>query len=169
MIECIRTAARDSKTERIKVSCLDIIVTMIGKKPYYEIKYKEIGEDYYHVGYSSYKLENVLAWKDECFEIVKECRPQTNADRIRSMTDEELLDFLCSIETYEQGSVKTIEGGVAMCSVTEVEQWLKAESDYIECEKNFTILLSMIGKTVFLTREEAEAKLKEMEGESDVL
>lgn len=129
MIECIRTAARDSKTERIKVSCLDIIVTMIGKKPYYEIKYKEIGEDYYHVGYSSYKLENVLAWKDECFEIVKECRPQTNADRIRSMTDEELLDFLCSIETYEQGSVKTIEGGVAMCSVTEVEQWLKAESE----------------------------------------
>ena len=54
---------------------------------------------------------------------------QTNADRIRSMTDEELLDFLCSIETYEQGSVKTIEGGVAMCSVTEVEQWLRAESE----------------------------------------
>lgn len=54
---------------------------------------------------------------------------QTNADRIRSMTDEELLDFLCSIETYEQGSVKTIEGGVAMCSVTDVEQWLKAESE----------------------------------------
>lgn len=53
----------------------------------------------------------------------------TNADRIRSMTDEELLDFLCSIETYEQGSVKTIEGGVAMCSVTEVEQWLKLESE----------------------------------------
>ena len=43
------------------------------------------------------------------------------------------------------------------------------ESDYIECEKNFSIPLSMIGKTVFLTREEAEAKLKEMEEESDVL
>lgn len=52
---------------------------------------------------------------------------QTNADRIRSMTDEELLDFICSIETYDEGSTKTIEGGVAMCSVTEVEQWLKAE------------------------------------------
>lgn len=36
------------------------------------------------------------------------------------------------------------------------------ESDYIECEKNFTISLSMIGKTVFLTHEEAEKKLKEM-------
>ena len=52
----------------------------------------------------------------------------TNADRIRSMTDEELLDFICSIETYDEGSAKTIDGGVAMCSVTEVEQWLKAES-----------------------------------------
>ena len=31
------------------------------------------------------------------------------------------------------------------------------ESDYIECEKNFTILLSMIDKTVFLTKSEAEA------------
>lgn len=38
------------------------------------------------------------------------------------------------------------------------------ESDYIECEKNFTILLSMIGKTVFLTKSEAEVKLKELRG-----
>lgn len=60
------------------------------------------------------------------FEVEK---PQTNADRIRSMTNEELLDFICSIETYEQGSAMTIEGGVAMCSVTDVEQWLKAESE----------------------------------------
>lgn len=51
-------------------------------------------------------------------------KPQTNADRIRGMTDEELLDFLCSIETFDNGSVKTIEGGVAMCSVTEVKEWL---------------------------------------------
>lgn len=41
------------------------------------------------------------------------------------------------------------------------------ESDYIECEKNFTILLSMIGKTVFLTKSEAEAKLKELRGNKD--
>lgn len=39
------------------------------------------------------------------------------------------------------------------------------ESDYIECEKNFTILLSTIGKTVFLAKSEAEAKLKELRGE----
>lgn len=39
------------------------------------------------------------------------------------------------------------------------------ESDYIECEKNFSILLSTIGKTVFLTREEAEKKLEELKNE----
>lgn len=38
------------------------------------------------------------------------------------------------------------------------------ESNYIECEKNFTILLSMIGKTVFLTKSAAEEKLKELRG-----
>lgn len=41
------------------------------------------------------------------------------------------------------------------------------ESDYIECEKNFTILLSMIGKTVFLAKSEAEAKLKELRGNNE--
>jgi hypothetical protein len=41
------------------------------------------------------------------------------------------------------------------------------ESDYIECEKNFSILLSTIGKTVFLTREEAENKLEEMKKDGE--
>ena len=59
---------------------------------------------------------------------LRDCRkPKTNADRIRSMSDEELLDFICSIETYDEGSVKTIEGGSALCSVTDVEKWLQSE------------------------------------------
>lgn len=98
MMECMKSMAKKSQdepvemeNERMKVSHLDIIVTMIDKKPYYEIKYKEIGSNHYSVGYSSYKLENVLSWRDECFEVVE--KPQTNADRIRSMTDEELDDF----------------------------------------------------------------------------
>lgn len=71
---------------------------------------------------------------DDCphEDIERDCEhysPMTNADRIRSMTDEELADFLVTVETYDEGSAKTIEGGVAMCSVTEVEQWLKAESE----------------------------------------
>lgn len=92
MTECMKSMAKKPKGERIKVSDLEIIVTMIDKDPYYEIKYKKIGENHYNVGYSSYKLENVLSWRDECFEVVE--KPQTNADRIRSMTDEELAEML---------------------------------------------------------------------------
>ena len=73
MEESAFTQDKDNKqTERIKVSEIDIIVSMINGKPYYEIKYKKIGEDYYHVGYSSYNLGFVLEWKDRCFEIVEE-------------------------------------------------------------------------------------------------
>lgn len=105
MMECMKSMARkpqdepvEMANERIKVSHLDIIVTMIDKKPYYEIKYKEIGANHYSVGYSSYKLENVLAWRDECFEVVE--KPQTNADRIRSMTDEELAEMLSTVSQH---------------------------------------------------------------------
>lgn len=54
---------------------------------------------------------------------------QTNADRIRNMSDEELLDFICSIETYEEGSVKTIENGISMHTVSEVRDWLQSEAE----------------------------------------
>ncbi len=53
----------------------------------------------------------------------------TNADRIRNMSDEELLDFICSIETYEEGSVKTIENGISMHTVWEVRDWLQSEAE----------------------------------------
>lgn len=53
----------------------------------------------------------------------------TNADRIRNMSDEELLDFICSIETYEEGSVMTIENGVSMHTVSEVWDWLQSEAE----------------------------------------
>lgn len=45
---------------------------MIDNNPYYEIKYKKVGEDYYHVGYSSFNIDNVLKWRDECFELAIE-------------------------------------------------------------------------------------------------
>lgn len=54
---------------------------------------------------------------------------KTNADKIRNMSDEELLDFICSIETYDEGNVKIIENGSAMCSVTDVEKWLQSEAE----------------------------------------
>lgn len=124
MLGCMRNAAQDSETERIKVSYLEIIVTMIGKKPYYEIKYKKIREDYYHVGYSSYKLENVLTWRDECFDLVRE--PQTNADRIRSMTNEELVSVvMCPDSVTGEGTDCNQYHDCKECTL----DWLQKESE----------------------------------------
>lgn len=80
-----------SDIKKNKVTSLEIIVRMRGNHPYYEIKYKKLGENWFSIGYSSFDIKNVLKWKDECFEIVE--KKDTNADRIRNMSDEELAEF----------------------------------------------------------------------------
>lgn len=57
--------------KKTKVESLDIIVTMMEDKPYYEIKYKEVGSDHFCIGYSSYRLDYVLEWKKQYFELVE--------------------------------------------------------------------------------------------------
>ena len=57
--------------KKTKVERLDIIVTMMEDKPYYEIKYKEVGSDHFCIGYSSYRLDYVLEWKKQEFELVE--------------------------------------------------------------------------------------------------
>lgn len=58
------------KDIKVKVTSAEIIVHGTVDRPYYEIKYREVGDSEYHIGYSSYKLDNVLEWLKECFEIV---------------------------------------------------------------------------------------------------
>lgn len=57
--------------KKTKVESLDIIATMMEDKPYYEIKYKEVGSDHFCIGYSSYRLDYVLEWKKQYFELVE--------------------------------------------------------------------------------------------------
>lgn len=125
---CCRCDSVIANINKAKVDSLEIIAQMLDDKPYYELKYRLAGKSDYSIGYSSYDLKIVLGYIDEYFEIVKSDK-HTNADRIRNMSDEELLDFICSIETYEEGSVKTIENGVSMHTVTEVKKWLQSEAE----------------------------------------
>ena len=66
----------DTVEQRIKVTSAEIIVgnTKDARqgKPYYEIKYKEVGQEEYNTGFGSYKLPYVLSWLDTCFEIIGE-------------------------------------------------------------------------------------------------
>ena len=62
-------------SNKTKVSELYIIVdegVSTEEKPYYELLYKEVGADHRTIGYGSYSLEQVLQWKKEAFEKVKE-------------------------------------------------------------------------------------------------
>lgn len=60
------------KTEKIKVTKLRIIVSGTKEKPYYELMYKEAGKDYFNIGYSSYDLNNVFDWKENCFVVTED-------------------------------------------------------------------------------------------------
>lgn len=82
---CCRCDSKVSENDdtKNKVTSLKIIVRMIDNKPYYEIKYKKVDEDYYHVGYSSYNLDNVLKWRNECFELVENDREE-RSEKLKS-------------------------------------------------------------------------------------
>lgn len=68
---------------------------------------------------------NVTAWMP-LPEPYRESEPykQTNADRIRSMTDEELADFLVTVESYGYHD-QSISG------TYEMNEWLRAEREGI--------------------------------------
>ena len=58
-------------------------------------------------------------------DIERDCEhyaPMINADRIRRMTDEELADFLVTVETYGYHD-QSISG------TYEMNEWLRAESE----------------------------------------
>lgn len=84
-----------NKVKEERVTDLSIIMEMIDSKPYYSVQYRNVGENGYNIGYSSYNLKTVLEFIYEYFEIV-ESDKQTNADRIRNMSDEELASVLFS-------------------------------------------------------------------------
>lgn len=98
---------------------------MLDDKPYYELKYRLVGKKDYSIGYSSYDLKSVLSDIDTYFEIV-ESDKQTNADRIRNMSDEELADFLCKVKSdyqwIEHEFPSEEEHG-------EWEDWLQSEAE----------------------------------------
>lgn len=60
----------NSENTKIKVTSAEIVVHGTVDKPYYEIKYYDIADGEYHIGYSSYNLNYVFKWLEECFDIV---------------------------------------------------------------------------------------------------
>ena len=97
---CCRCDSITANINKVKVNSLEIIARMLDNKPYYELKYRQVGKKDYSIGYSSYDLKIVLGYIDEYFEIV-ESDKRTNADRIRNMSDEEMAERIASSSNFD--------------------------------------------------------------------
>ena len=147
--------------ERLTVSGVNIGFLDSSKLPSYESiyeklrKYEDVEEQGLlvklpcKVGDTVYVDSSALPIEDmECYEDVENPIPQYFIGRV--------VSFRFAKRNFVKIAVKA----------KWLHEWLDdetgPESDYIECEKNFSIPLSLFGKTVFLTQAEAEQKLKEM-------
>lgn len=131
-----------SKVKEERVTDLSIIMEMIDSKPYYSVQYRNVGEDGYNIGYSSYNLKTVLEFIGEYFEIVESDR-QTNADRIRNMSDEELAEWIrnmCDFEKDEEPyksiyNLDTEQEEEIHDSYGDLLKWLQSEVKVEESEE----------------------------------
>lgn len=124
----------NKQTERIKVSELDIIVNMISEKPYYGIKYKEVGEDYYHIGYSSYNLDFVLEWKDKCFEVVSERKSVAGWIPVSERLPEESYGCLVTVMDCEPSTQTDFENILPYFVGYDGHGWNNADGEKIPFE-----------------------------------
>lgn len=67
-------------------------------------------------------------------------RPMTNADRIRSMSDDELAEFMASIKSGHDlsfGDYINFDNGEFLCSINKpvkykIHEWLQSEAESVE-------------------------------------
>ena len=80
------------ETTKIKTNHARIVVDGTAEKPYYSIEWYDHTKNEYFLGYSSYNIDYVFKWLEECFEIVESHK--TNADCIRAMSDEDMAKWI---------------------------------------------------------------------------
>ena len=61
-----------NERNKIKVASAEIVVHGTVQKPYYEIRYYDLDDGKYHIGYSSYCLDYVFEWLEKYFDIVED-------------------------------------------------------------------------------------------------
>lgn len=130
--------------EKTKVESLDIIVTMMEDKPYYGIKYKEVGSDHFCIGYSSYRLDYVLEWKKQYFELVER---EAGADQGWIPCSERLpedgqtvlayiggrhnsCNYLCACHTVEEYTDRWRNARTGFAILCEVIAWMPLSEPY---------------------------------------
>ena len=124
------TNANPREITKIKTHHARIVVDGTSEKPYYSIEWYDHTKNEYFLGYSSYYIGYVFKWLEECFEIVEDNK--TNADRIRSMTDDELNDLFHDIYNAGVDDASSYEWGHRKNSFEWTMDWLQqpAKGEY---------------------------------------
>ena len=117
------TNANPREITKIKTHHARIVVDGTSEKPYYSIEWYDHTKNEYFLGYSSYYIGYVFKWLEECFEIVEDNK--TNADRIRSMTDDELNDLFHDIYNAGVEDAVSYEWGHRTNSFEWTMEWLQ--------------------------------------------
>lgn len=94
----IDSCCRDKISEtngKTKTSELMIIVNGPADNPYYSIRYYDLSDNEWHVGFSSYCLQYVISWKNEYFEVVGDGK-----DSDEDATLKALLSALSEVSKY---------------------------------------------------------------------
>ena len=77
--------------------------------------------------------EHYKETQDFARKLIDHAKPQTNADRIRSMTDEELALWICGIYDIEEENGKFINGIIIPgYAPHDIEEWLQKPAEETE-------------------------------------
>lgn len=163
------------EVEKEIVTELEQIFRIVDDKPYFELKYKKFGEDYYQVGYSSFDFHNVLKWKEEYFELVKENYKET----IKKLRYTELPDGLVMVDLEtRQEAIKALEKQIPKKMTYNIDEKVIARSvdHYGEeiqatvCMEECAELIQAISKMIRRNDELSEEDYDHLEEEvADVL
>lgn len=116
----------ENKGNKLVVDDIEVIVGGVRNKPYYEIKYREVGNDDYNIGFGSYDLNNVLKWKEEEFEVVSE----KEGKETKEATNRMLLEHLKEIEMAQGCLANGIN--ILFSVMSERKEQLKLSSGEVE-------------------------------------
>lgn len=110
--------ARGTKMSKVKVEEAEIVVHGTADKPYFEIKYREVGKKDYNIGYSSYDVRKVFGWLESEFEIVGKSDDDTKRRILRSL--------LCARAEMRSKNMLTVD---AMITIVDVLIYLVGNGD----------------------------------------
>ena len=119
----------EERTEK-KIIVDDIEITvgdsvLHGNKPYYRIKYREVGKNYYNLGFGSYYLENVIKWRKEEFEVVSSERSEEEAGNKTNTKVEEVENKLDIILESQATIMNAIGSVICMSEIKDEDLKMK--------------------------------------------